>query len=51
MRLPAGRRELALDVGGAAVPLGAVDVPAGGLALHSVRLWGSETATARTASF
>jgi hypothetical protein len=39
LRLPAGTRPLALDLGGATVPLGEVEVPANGLVLHAVRLW------------
>jgi hypothetical protein len=39
LRLPVGPQPLAVDLGGRTVPLGVVDVRAGGLTLHPVRLW------------
>jgi hypothetical protein len=39
LRLPAGRRAVTVDVGGTVVSLGEVDVPAGGIALATGRVY------------
>jgi len=39
LRLPVGRRAVTIDVGGDAVSLGEVDVPAGGIALATGRVF------------
>lgn len=49
LRLPAGRRELRVDVGGGQTRLGIVDVRAGGVTVFATRLWDDADAP-RTAS-
>jgi hypothetical protein len=39
LRLPAGRHDIAIDVGGAPYALGSVEVPAGGIAVATGRVY------------